>query len=118
MRAVLKWAAGLLVVGAALAGSSVEATRYFAPPRTEIATVFARKAEFVVETHTYGTLRAVNSAMMVAPNVGGTLMITTLLSPGAAVHKGDVALTFDREDLQNSLDAAISRVDEAEQTIR
>ncbi len=72
----------------------------------------------MVETHTRGTLRAENSAMMVAPNVGGTLMITTVMPAGSTVHKGDVALTFDREDLQNALDAAISRVDEADQTIR
>jgi multidrug resistance efflux pump len=118
MRALLRWGVGLLVVGAVLTGASVEATRYFAPSRIEIATIAARRGEFVVETHTRGTLRAVNSAMMVAPNVGGTLMITTVMPPGASVKKGDVALTFDREDLQNSLDAAISRVDEAEQTIR
>jgi HlyD family secretion protein len=118
MRTIIKWTVGLLVVGAVLAGASVEATRYFAPPRIEIATSIVRRGEFTVETHTNGTLRAVNSSMMVAPNVGGTLMITTVMPPGTTVHKGDVALAFDREDLQNALDAAISRVDEAQQTIR
>jgi HlyD family secretion protein len=118
MRALMKWGAGLVVVAAALAGVSVEATRYFAPPHTELASIIARKGDFVVETHTRGTLRAVSSAMMVAPNVGGTLMITTLMPAGTPIHKGDVALAFDREDLQNALDGAISRVDEAQQTIR
>ncbi len=118
MKAAVKWILGLLIVGAVLAGASVEATRYFAPPKIEVATILSRNGEFVIETHTRGTLRAVNSAMMVAPNVGGTLMITELAHSGESVKKGDVAMSFDREDMQNNVDAAKSRVEEAEQTIR
>src|SRR6267154_3946989 len=118
MRAFIRWSAGLLVLGAVLAGGSVAATRFFTPPHSEIATIAARRGEFVVLTHARGTLRAVQSSMVIVPNVGGTLMITDMKPAGAEVHKDEVALTFDREDLQNAVDSAKSRVEEAEQTIR
>jgi multidrug resistance efflux pump len=115
---VIRWSIGLLLVVAALAGGGVAATRYFTPAHVEIATILARRGEFVIATHTHGTLRALSSSMMVAPNVGGTLMITDVKPAGTEIKKDQVALSFDREDLQNSVDSAASRVDEAEQTIR
>lgn len=118
MRIVIKWIVGLLVVAAVLAGASVGATRYFAPPKTEIATVAARKGEFVVDTHTHGMLRSVSSSMVTAPVLGGQLLATDITPAGTQVHKDEVVLTFDREDQQNALLGAQSRVDEAEQTIR
>ena len=115
---MIRWSIGLLLVVAALAGGGVAATRYFTPAHVEIATILARRGEFVIATHTYGTLRALSSSMMVAPNVGGTLMITDVKPVGTEIKKDQVALSFDREDLQNSVDSAASRVEEAEQTIR
>src|SRR5258707_9333265 len=109
MRTILKWVAGLVVVAGALAGASVGATRYFAPPRTEVPTILARRGEFLVETHTRGALRSVKSGMAMAPSVGGTLMITDLKPAGEFVHKDDIVVAFDREDLQNQADEAKSR---------
>lgn len=115
---MIRWALGLLLVVALVAGGGFAATKYFTPPHVEIATIAARRGEFVIATHTYGTLRALSSSMMVAPNVGGTLMITELKSVGTEIKKDQVVLSFDREDLQNAVDSAGSRVAEAEQTIR
>src|ERR1700730_7793618 len=97
IRAIVKWSLGVIVLAAVLAGASLAATRFFTPPHTEIATIAARRGEFVVVTHTRGTLRAVKSSMVIVPNVGGTLMITEMKPSGAEVHKDEVAMTFDRE---------------------
>ncbi len=109
---------GLLVVMAMLAAVGVLAARYFKPAAaSEIPTVAVHRGDFLVKTYARGDLRAVRSAVIVSPNIGGTLLITELASTGAFVKEGEVALAFDPAELQNNLATHQSTLTEAQQEI-
>lgn len=107
-----------LVVVIMLAGAGVLTARLFKPAAAEIPSVLVRRGDFLVKTHAKGDLRAVSSSMVTAPNVGGSLVITTLTSMGAQVKKDEVVLAFDPAELQNNLESFRSRQEEAEQEIK
>ncbi len=57
-----------------------------------------------------GELEAVNSQSIAAPNVRGSLKITTLAEEGDRVHQGDILVEFDRTDLEKELEGANSKL--------
>lgn len=65
-----------------------------------------------------GELRAARSVSVVAPSVGGTMRILSMLETGSAVATGDVVMEFDPAEQQYALEQALSELEEAEQEIR
>jgi multidrug resistance efflux pump len=64
-----------------------------------------------------GELRSPQSAMIVAPPVGGALQILELAQNGGAVKSGDVIVQFDPSEQEFSLEQGRSLVAESEQQI-
>lgn len=114
MRAVL----GFLAAIALLTGGGYLVARYFKPPVVEVPVVAVQKGEFLVKTRSKGDLRAVKSALINAPNIGGSLTIVTMSQMGEPVTEKQVVLTFDPADQENSLQTSQSRLDEAQQSVR
>ncbi len=106
-----------LVLIALLAGGGVFVARYFKPTLTEAPTVKVRRGDFLVKTYTRGELRVVKSAMVIAPNIGGSLSITQMASMGGSVQEKQVVLQFDPAEQVYHLQTHQSELDEAQQTI-
>lgn len=109
--------AAFLLLIALLAGTGVLAARYFKPTVPDIPTVTVSRGEFLVKTYARGDLRTERSGLVVAPNIGGALVITQLAPTGASVSKDELLLAFDPAEQQNHLATHRSRLEEAEQEI-
>lgn len=108
----------VLVVFLALGGGAVVVgLPYLAPKVDEVPTTRPVRGDVSVEVHTLGDLRALRSAALTAPPVGGTLQLVTLMPAGSVVHKDDVVMRFDLEEQLYNLDQAKSELHEAEQEI-
>jgi multidrug efflux pump subunit AcrA (membrane-fusion protein) len=72
----------------------------------DVQTTFVKKGNFTEELTEEGTLRAVNSISINAPNISyryGSLKITNMVSDGKEVNKGDTVITFDASELKKSI---------------
>lgn len=108
---------GFLVLVAILASAGMLVARYFKPSQSDLPTVSVHRGDMLVKTYTRGELRAVTSALVVAPNIGGTLLISKMAATGTRVEKDEPVLAFDPAEQQNNVAMNESRVSEAEQEI-
>src|SRR5512134_3859684 len=92
----------LIVVGLG-AGAFVALNEMKAAER-DIPTVALKRGNVEMKIHTYGELRAVRSATLVAPSVGGTLQIVRLAKTGSRVEANDVLIEFDPSEQEHSLE--------------
>ena len=107
---------GLLVLIALGAGAIVTLNQMKAAER-DIPTVALKRGTVEIKVHTYGELRAVRSAMLVAPSVGGTLQIVRLAKTGSRVVANDVLIEFDPSEQEHSLEQNRYELLQAEQEI-
>ncbi len=111
----MRWLLAFLLIIVMLAGAGVLAARYFRPATSELPTVTVRRGDFLVKTYARGDVRTVKSGVIIAPTIGGSLLITTLAPLGAHVPQGEVVLAFDPSEQQHNLAMSKSRLEEAEQ---
>lgn len=76
-----------------------------------------RRGEFVDYLQLRGDVRALKSIVLTAPMRAGDLQITKLVPSGTQVHKGDVVVVFDVNDLKTRLDGRRSDLKQAEAQI-
>jgi HlyD family secretion protein len=72
----------------------------------EVQTILVKKGTFSEEVTEQGTVRAVNSITINAPNISyryGNLKITNIVSDGKEVEKGDTVIIFDPSDLKKAI---------------
>lgn len=72
----------------------------------EVQTTFVKRGTFTEELTEEGTVRAVNSRSINAPNISyryGNLKIISMVSDGKEVNKGDTVITFDASELKKSI---------------
>jgi multidrug efflux pump subunit AcrA (membrane-fusion protein) len=72
----------------------------------DVQTTFVKKGNFTEELTEEGTVRAVNSISINAPNISyryGALKITHMAGDGKEVNKGDTVITFDPSELKKSI---------------
>ena len=112
----LRWGISLAVIVVGGAGLAAALTQM---QRTERRVPVARvqRGNFDVRVHTTGEMRPVRTAMLVAPQVGGTLQIVRLLKTGTPAEPGQVIVEFDPSEQEYNLEQARSRLLEAEQEI-
>jgi multidrug efflux pump subunit AcrA (membrane-fusion protein) len=70
--------------------------------RVEVAVAKARKAEFVIAVKTRGEIKAVNSAMLTAPQVPD-VRIVKLAESGKPIRRGEVVVEFDAASQEQAL---------------
>lgn len=114
-------AAIVVVIGAAVAAGFLLRGRTSVAAMSEAGagapTVRVQRGTFDVLVRMTGDLRASNQQAIVAPPVGGSLRVLTMVEAGAAVKAGDVVLSFDPADQRYALEQAESELLEAEQNI-
>ncbi len=76
-----------------------------------------KRGNVEMKIHTYGELRAVRSATLVAPAVGGALQIVKLAKTGSHVEANDVLIEFDPSDQEHILEQNRYELQQAEQEI-
>ncbi len=92
----------LIVLGAAWS-----AYRFFQqlPQRQQqIATARVRQGDVVIRSFARGELRAVRSAMLIAPNLFGTVQITKMAPLGSFAREKDLIVEFDESEVRSRLE--------------
>ncbi len=115
---IVQWGIATAVLIAATGG--VVAAHWVRLPETndDIPLTFVKRGSIDLQVHAMGELNAINSAMLIAPPVGGdSLQITHLASTGELVKKGDVVVEFDPSEQHYKLEQSHSELMEAEQEI-
>jgi len=107
---------GLLVL-IGLGAGAVVALNQMKRPERDIPTVALKRGNVEMKIHTYGELRAVRSATLVAPPVGGALQIVKLAKTGSRVEANDVLIEFDPSDQEHILEQNRYELRQAEQEI-
>jgi HlyD family secretion protein len=72
----------------------------------EVQTTLVKKGTFSEELTEQGTVRAVNSININAPNISyryGSLKITSMVSDGKEVNKGDTVMIFDPSEIKKAI---------------
>ena len=112
----LRWllaAAALFVVGAAGVVKLRPANR----GQTLVPTAEVRRMNLEVKVYARGELRASHSAMLLAPPVGGMLVIERLAPSGTLAKAGDIVIEFDPTEQKHYLDQSRYDLEEATQSI-
>jgi HlyD family secretion protein len=107
---------GLLVL-VGLGAVAVVALNQMKRPERGIPTVALKRGNVEMKIHTYGELRAVRSATLVAPAVAGALQIVKLAKTGSRVEVNDVLIEFDPSDQEHILEQNRYDLLQAEQEI-
>jgi HlyD family secretion protein len=87
-------------------------------PDDGIPVVRVERGDLIPTIHATGELRATQSAMLAAPQIGGgSLQITRLLHAGTRVKKNDAVVEFDPSEQEFKLEQSRSELDQADQEI-
>ncbi len=81
----------------------------------QVATAKVQRGDVVIRAFTRGELRAVRSLMLPAPNLNGTVQVTTLAPAGSLANEKDLVVEYDDSELQATLDEdkmGLEQVDE------
>ena len=108
--------AGVVITVLVLASISL-ASRQFKPRQAEIPTTLVQRGDVEINVITPGEFRAPHSAMLVAPQVNGTLQIVSMLATGTHVKTGDIVIEFDPSEQEYNYEQADSQFRQAEQEI-
>ncbi|MCU1307137.1 MAG: hypothetical protein JWN45_1832 [Acidobacteriaceae bacterium] len=108
--------AGALITVLVVVGFAVGA-RQLEPAEKMIPTTVVQRGEVEIRVVTTGEFRAPHSAMLVGPQVNGTLQIISMLTTGAKVKAGDVVVEFDPSEQEYNYEQADSQFRQAEQEI-
>lgn len=86
--------------------------------RADVPVAPVKRGSLEVNVYTVGEVRATQSAMLVAPQVGGaSLQIIHLTRTGARVKVGDVVIEFDPSEQRYNLEQSRTDLQQAEQEI-
>ncbi len=72
----------------------------------EVQTTLVKRGTFTEELTEEGTVRSVNSISIASPNISyryGTLKITSMISDGKEVDKGDTVIVFDPSEIKKAI---------------
>ena len=72
----------------------------------EVQTALVKRGTFSEEVTEQGTVRAVNSITITAPNISyryGNLKITSIVNDGKEVEQGDTVIVFDPSDIKKAI---------------
>jgi HlyD family secretion protein len=103
-------------LAACMAGCSLRGS--VRPANAVILSAPVRRADFQLQVHATGILRAIHSVSLSAPPIGGgTLQIIRLLSTGTPVKAGQVIVAFDPSQQEYNLAQSRSDFEQARQSI-
>lgn len=110
-----------LILLAIVAGGAWYGYRYFQmmPQRQQqVASTRVRRGDVIVRTYSRGELRAVRSVTLNAPNLFGTVQVTSLASLGALAREKDLVVEFDDSELLSRIEEKQLELDQVEEQIK
>jgi len=110
----------LLLLGV-VAGSAYGVWRFFRqlPERqTQVPTTRVRQGDVIIRSFARGELRAVRQAMLVAPNLFGTVQITRLAPLGAFAKEKDLIVEFDDSEVRSRMEERELDLQQIEEQIK
>ena len=107
----------LLAVAAAVWGG-YHFFQQFQQKQQPVPTATVRKGDVIIRSYTRGELRAVRSAMLVAPNLFGTVQITRLAPLGSFAREKDLIVEFDDSEVQSRLDEKQLELEQLDEQLR
>jgi len=102
-----------IVLGGAWRGYTF--IRDLSKTQQQIATTKVRRGDVVVRSFARGELRAARSAMLIAPNLFGTVQVTRLAPLGAFARAKDLIVEFDDSEVNSRVEEgelALEQIDE------
>jgi HlyD family secretion protein len=106
-----------VVVLAVIAGLAIASLKLRASTSAQFPTVRVLRGDVDLRVYTYGELRPVRSAMLMAPPVSGTLQIIKLWNPAVPAKPGDVIVEFDPSEQEFKLEQARFDLADADENI-
>ncbi len=101
-KAIIRVLALAIVLGAAWLGYRF--FQQFQEKQALIPTAKVLQGDVVIRSYTRGELRAVRSAMLIAPNLFGTVQITRLAPLGGFAREKDLIVEFDDSEVRSRLE--------------
>ncbi|MEK7404244.1 MAG: efflux RND transporter periplasmic adaptor subunit [Acidobacteriota bacterium] len=84
----------------------------------QMATTRVRQGGVVIRSFARGELRAVRSAMLIAPNLFGTVQITSLAPLGAFAKDKDLIVEFDESEVRSRLEEKQLELDQIDEQVK
>ncbi|MBM3745735.1 MAG: HlyD family efflux transporter periplasmic adaptor subunit [Acidobacteria bacterium] len=84
----------------------------------QVPTAKVRQGDVVIRTFARGELRAVRSAMLIAPNLFGTVQITRLAALGAFAKEKDLVAEFDDAEVRSRLEERQLEIDQLDEQLK
>jgi multidrug resistance efflux pump len=77
-----------------------------------------QRGDVVIRAFTRGELHAVRSVTLLAPNLNGTVQVTSLAPPGSLAHEKDLVVEYDDSEKQSELEEAQLNVQSVDENIK
>jgi HlyD family secretion protein len=107
-----------IVLAAALAGMAAVSFTSTTTQTSAVPVIQVKRGEFAPKIFATGEYKPSRIAMLSAPQIGGgSLQITSLVSTGTRVKKGDLIVEFDPTEQQFKFEQSQSELQQAEQEI-
>ena len=84
----------------------------------QVATAKVQRGDVVIRAFSRGELRAVRAVMLTAPNLNGTVQVTSLAPMGSLAHEKDLVVEYDDSERRAALDEAQMAVEQVDEQIK
>src|SRR5215467_9208176 len=108
---------GLLIVAAAGWGG-YRLVKQLPERQEQVPTTKVQRSDVVIRAYSRGELRAVRTATIAAPNLGGNVQVTAVAPSGALAHEKDLIVEFDDSERLASLEQAQLQVQQTDELIK
>ena len=84
----------------------------------QVATAKVQRGDVVIRAFSRGELRAVRAVMLTAPNLNGTVQVTSLAPMGSLAHEKDLVVEYDDSERRAALDESQMAVEQVDEQIK
>jgi HlyD family secretion protein len=108
----------VLVILAAASWGGYRFVKQLPERQEQFPTTKVQRSEVVIRAYSRGELRAVRTATIAAPNLGGTVQVTAVAPSGALAHEKDLIVEFDDSERRAALEQDQLQVQQTDELIK
>jgi HlyD family secretion protein len=108
----------VLVILAAASWGGYRFVKQLPERQEQLPTTKVQRSEVVIRAYSRGELRAVRTATITAPNLGGTVQVTAVAPSGALAHEKDLIVEFDDSERRAALEQDQLQVQQTDELIK
>jgi multidrug resistance efflux pump len=108
---------GLLIVAAAGWGG-YRLVKQLPERQEQLPTTKVQRSDVIIRAFSRGELRAVRTATITAPNLGGNVQVTAIAPNGALAHEKDLIVEFDDSERRSELERDQIQVQQTDEYIK